>query len=430
MNQLAIDGGGYDSAAEALVGGNQLAALYFHSLTGDLGGYGGMAGDDTTSEEFAAEYDASAQLCVDAIGELVDAYANLAELTAQSIANHRNANGNSVYGAQEYYDGDGSLGDEPVAVGHYAVPRALGGNPSDTPDFWDEILSHLEGFAWPNADDGRLRTAAATWRRAAEDVGRLSTYNDTAIRMLERSTSPEIPLAVNAVRDLGTLTDDVADALLALGEACDDYADQVVEHRETIKGIVEDMAIEAGISIVAGAVVGFFSFGAGAAGGAAIAGWRIASAARKILTALRTLKNLHKARAVAKLERAGAKLKELRDKLRKLIDAKKLKRKQKKRGKPGDPLKPKDRPDAAGDDWEGRVANDGKGEVWQRPGATKNSDMLRIKDPDANNPHGSVRFYNDKNQPIGLDGKPGNNAHTHIPIRPDGTFPTPKGWNK
>lgn len=79
--------------------------------------------------------------------------------------------------------------------------------------------------------------------------------------------------------------------------------------------------------------------------------------------------------------------------------------------------------------WQGRVADNGKGWVWQRPGATGNGDMMRVMDPTPQYPNGYVRFYNDGGQPLGLDGKPGSNSLTHIPRNPDGSWPVPKGWN-
>jgi hypothetical protein len=39
-----------------------------------------------------------------------------------------------------------------------------------------------------------------------------------------------------------------------------------------------------------------------------------------------------------------------------------------------------------------------------------------------------VRYYNSHGQPIGLDGKPGPNSATHIPVNADGSYPTPQGW--
>jgi hypothetical protein len=106
--------------------------------------------------------------------------------------------------------------------------------------------------------------------------------------------------------------------------------------------------------------------------------------------------------------------------------------------KPGDPLPESSRPDTAGRDWQGRVADNGEGEVWQKPesvnappGTPRNANMVRIGDPDARNPNGYVRFYNEHGQPLRLDGRPGGRTDpaTHIPIRPDGTYDVPQGWN-
>lgn len=68
---------------------------------------------------------------------------------------------------------------------------------------------------------------------------------------------------------------------------------------------------------------------------------------------------------------------------------------------------------------------------------TPTSDSVRVMEPSDKYPNGYVRYDNDHDQPIGLDGKPtvpggskaDNRAHTHIPMNPDGTYPVPKGWN-
>jgi hypothetical protein len=80
--------------------------------------------------------------------------------------------------------------------------------------------------------------------------------------------------------------------------------------------------------------------------------------------------------------------------------------------------------------WVARPAHNGMGTVYQQPGAVGNSNSIRIMEPGANPqyPNGYVRFTNEHNQPINLDGKPGTRAETHIPRNPDGSFPIPKGW--
>ena len=439
--RLEVSGAAYDDTADALVSGNQMAALGYNELTGKLGGFGAMAGDDTTSEEFSREYDSSAKDAVDAFNDAVDAFANMAELTAASIDNHRRANADSVYGKPAPYDGSEPLTDKPVDVNPFTPPTSLGGDDENLPDFWNEIQDHLEGFAWPNADTDTLRKAAQAWRDAASDVDGLKSYCESAKFMLESQESPEVPLAVSAIGDLKTACGELATEFRNLGEACDEYATQVEEHRDIIRGIIRDMAIEAGVSIVAGAIVGLFSFGAGAAGGAAIAGWRIASAAKKILTALRALKAAAKARAVAKLTSAATKVRSLRTTLRKFKNARKLKNANKKKPpprKPGKKLPPRRRPAAAGKDWEGRASKNGRGEVWQKPGATGDAYSMRVMDPTSRYPDGYVRYYNKDGHAIGLDGKqnvPGggtkaqNRDHTHIAMKPDGTYPIPNGWS-
>ncbi|WP_156934861.1 hypothetical protein [Pseudonocardia spinosispora] len=82
--------------------------------------------------------------------------------------------------------------------------------------------------------------------------------------------------------------------------------------------------------------------------------------------------------------------------------------------------------------WQSRPADNGKGTVYQDPAraGVDNGNQVRVMDPGADRryPDGYVRFYNKNNQPVGLDGKPGNNAHTHIPQRSDGSYDLPQGW--
>jgi hypothetical protein len=80
--------------------------------------------------------------------------------------------------------------------------------------------------------------------------------------------------------------------------------------------------------------------------------------------------------------------------------------------------------------WIGRPADNGMGMLYQQPEAVGNSNSVRIMEPgaDPRYPYGYVRFTNEHNQPINLDGQPGTRAETHIPRNPDGSFPIPKGW--
>lgn len=78
--------------------------------------------------------------------------------------------------------------------------------------------------------------------------------------------------------------------------------------------------------------------------------------------------------------------------------------------------------------WQSRVADNGKGTVWQAPGSSGNANMLRVMESTERYPNCYVRFYNDRGQPIGLNGKPGPRPDTHLPRNPDGPYPLPEGW--
>jgi hypothetical protein len=255
---IAIEDGTYDTATDAFTTGNQLAALHFNSLTGKLAGYAAMAGDDSTSTDFAAAYDQGAQDAVDAFGDLVDAFANLGRLTDASITNHRNANRSSILVGATVYDGSAPPAGGYVDVLPTSLPSSLGGDLSCFPDELNWILDQVQGFVWPDADTNKLREAAGAWDDAAVNVSRLAEYCDSAVRMLDGQRSPEIPVAIDATNDLGSMTRGLGDQFKAIGQACEDYADDVEEQRRNILdllwSLLRDAVIIEGIGIVLGAV--------------------------------------------------------------------------------------------------------------------------------------------------------------------------------
>jgi RHS repeat-associated protein len=65
--------------------------------------------------------------------------------------------------------------------------------------------------------------------------------------------------------------------------------------------------------------------------------------------------------------------------------------------------------------WGAREADNGKGIVYQRPGAAGNADSIRIMEPTAKYPNGYFRYYNEHGQPLTAAGKPGPQSATHHP---------------
>jgi hypothetical protein len=75
--------------------------------------------------------------------------------------------------------------------------------------------------------------------------------------------------------------------------------------------------------------------------------------------------------------------------------------------------------------WAARAADNGRGIVYQRPGALRNADSVRIMEPTAKYPNGYARYYNSGNQPLDVFGNPGADPTTHIPQDYIGPWP---GW--
>jgi RHS repeat-associated protein len=73
-------------------------------------------------------------------------------------------------------------------------------------------------------------------------------------------------------------------------------------------------------------------------------------------------------------------------------------------------------PVAIPSDYGSRPADNGKGTVYQAPGATDNADMIRVMDPTTRYPTGYVVIHNSQGQPVTIDGKPGSPPETHLPI--------------
>ena len=320
--KIEVDSGGYDSAADALAGGNLALASGYSTLTAKLRGCSAMAGDDASSEDFVANYDSAAADAVGAFAELTTAYGNLAVLTSTSGANHREANRTSVYRS-----GGGPAGDDreprPEVVSVHTPPSSLGGDNADVPEFWNLIVDHLQGWAWPSADTGRLREAASAWRAAAGSIDRAPSFATVASTQLGAQRSPEVPFARAALRELRTSSTDLAEQCRELATACDDYAEQVDQTRQTIKDLVRDLAIEIGATAVISGIASFVTFGGAAAVGAGVATARAISCARNIIRALSALKAV---RAVAVMARTLPKVRGIRTALKKFQNIRAVRR--------------------------------------------------------------------------------------------------------
>lgn len=290
---VTVDSTGYRDAAAALAGGNEVAALQYDSLVGKLGAFAGMAGSDSTAEQFVAAYDAAAADAVGGLADLVDAFANLGRITQASAANHERAEAASLLmpGATVYDPASSSTG-TPLTVLPATPPSSLGGDPPYLNDLERFILDHVGGFLWPNADTACLREAAAAWQVAADGLHVLAEHCTSAVACLDTQRSPEIPVAIACSTDLRTTTRDLAAAFADLGARCEEYAAYVdAKHaelhallQEIVRMVEEQIALSAALSVI--------SFGIGAAAGAAGLVLRIAREAPRFARIINALEAL------------------------------------------------------------------------------------------------------------------------------------------
>jgi hypothetical protein len=275
--RISVECGGYAEAAGVCRTANQIAALSTESLAGKLGAYAAMAGDDATSSDFAGSYDPAAREAVATLADLTHALIGLGRLIDASGRAHERAEASAVAATglrTNAYTGGGLDEDSFVRVSPEPPPSSLGGSVSSgLGDISEWILDQVEGFVWPGADIELLRDAAASWRRTSGSVADLTAHLAVVAGLLDRQVSPEIPLALAAISELRTFVEDTADQLLALADACDDYATAVEDTRDRTRVllteigqmVVEEVALTAIVTGITG------GFGGGVKAAAALA---------------------------------------------------------------------------------------------------------------------------------------------------------------
>lgn len=287
--RISVECGGFERAADTARTANQVAALVSDSLSGKFAGFAGMAGDDSTSADFAGAYDAGAREAVAALADLTHAFIGLGRLLAATGTHHSQAEA-SAAGQVLASVSAGLTSDAYVRVSPAPPPSSLGAQePSfGAVDRW--ILDHVEGFVWPSGDVSVLRDAATAWHRAAESVAGLVDHVGSARSFVEAQRSPEVPVALACLDDVRDLVLSTADELAALGAACDDHAAAVEAVHDRTRALLEEIAsmVVEGVAISAliGAVTG--PLGGSAAAGALLARIReVAPRFHALLVALR-----------------------------------------------------------------------------------------------------------------------------------------------
>ncbi|MFB7619463.1 restriction endonuclease fold toxin-2 domain-containing protein [Kitasatospora sp. NPDC056181] len=246
------------------------AAQIYRGMVGSLDAAAGMAGDDDAGKKFGAKYDPAAQKVVDALAQVVGQLGGTANglytmaisyLKADAeIAARLQAPQKLPASANPQCDEEAAKAKLQSAVGH------AGGGAVH------EILAKF----WPQGDPAKLRQAAKDWKHLAELISRLGVEGDKRVQRVSASSSSDAVDSFVAnwakVHDgcatSGPLLNSITNAAYKLGVACESYAQEVEDLRDTL----ENLAIAAGIVAGAGIALTVFTFGlsdAAAAGGEA-----------------------------------------------------------------------------------------------------------------------------------------------------------------
>ncbi len=380
-----------------------------------LGGTGSMAGTDDAGKAWATSYDERVKEVLGAANDLTKALENYGGVVIQAGYNHAVAEHNAT---------PGELGPAPAmppqpgsSAGVLSAPPSAGGPGRGLVDGIG--LMQQVGVPVPDGDTDKVSKAADAWDRLANVYQTKTIAEGLAVdaRTFRDTHSPEVEYIVRDLEELRDAMTSVTDGCAELSQSCKDYKSALDDLRTQLEGILEDLAIELAVTAAIGIAASFVSFGAGAVAGTAKAAQSITKFARIISEAVGAWKI---SKNIASGVKKARDIAGLRAKLQRIINMAR-------KGKPKGPPPP---PSGVPPGWLARPADNGMGTVYQQPGAVGNSNSIRIMEPGANPqyPNGYVRFTNEHNQPINLDGKPGTRAETHIPCNPDGSFPIPKGW--
>lgn len=420
MSELVVDPLVYSSAAASL---NSYACTFqkiFADQMAALRGTDAMGGNVGASKDWATSYDKTVTEATTLTQSLIEAMGNYANVLQASGYN---------YALADHEEGSGRAAPvEPVqfppAWASCVVPPPSAGGPGS--GLFDDVgfaVSALEDFgvSIPDGEPDKLQNAADVWSKfaSADGAGNLPALLEGLANDFETETAPDLEYIDEDIREMKSSAESILGLYAEIAQSCRDHKAAIDSLREKLKELLrelaEEIALEIATSVAFSIVAGALTAGFGAAAVAAAKAGKIALKVKNYASRVGTVLAGIGFKVLKALEKLPANIRSVLQRLRelgkKIIGA-------------GTPKRPNHVPEG----WEVRRADNGKGWVWQKPGSKGNANMFRDAEPTAQYPNGYVRFYNEHGQPIGLDGKPGSKAATHIPKNPDGSFPTPQGW--
>lgn len=245
---LAIDRALYADAADLLAQANQTLATTGSDLFDGLSEAVASAGEGNGARSWCSSYEQAARSVTDEISQLTDAFGKAATLLDTSGHNHASAEAAAApYGLSVGRLPRRNL--EHVTIS--GVPPMYGGNDGE-PWGWHLIVGHLHGFGWPGADIDRIRSLAAAWHAAADNLQTATYFPALASSYLDTMSSPELPAATSVCKRLADVCTALAADCDALGRSCGEYADAVARARTQVTHAFKELLGVAGVGALVG----------------------------------------------------------------------------------------------------------------------------------------------------------------------------------
>ncbi|WP_416563933.1 hypothetical protein [Nocardia testacea] len=431
MNFINVDPAVYYEAATIV---NKAASAFFTAYDQHLQALKGtdaMAGSAGPGKEWATSYDNQVRETNNLVSTLMLALDKYPRVLNQA---------GFVYASSDHDPKSGTPAPQKPADPHLAYvscaqpPPSAGGPGSGLIDDGLELAKKIGvDLPVPDGDTDKLNTAATVWNSLAHAPGatNLPVELERAAAMFQQVTAPEVASIDEDLREIKTAAEDLLATFADIAASC---AAQKIAHdnmkaqlRDMLAQFADELKKQIAITLALAVAASVVSFGIGGSAVAAIRAGKAVDLVNDLVKALRGIVAAAGLRTVVAVTRSvgdtRAKLERIHDLIETIEDSVETLEKP-------EPWDPNVRPPGVPGDWVARTADNGKGVVWQKPGASGNADCVRVMEPTNRYPNGYVRFYNSGGQPINLDGKPGPNSETHIAIESDGTYPLPKGWQE
>ncbi|GGF99498.1 hypothetical protein GCM10007304_11710 [Rhodococcoides trifolii] len=285
MTELDVDPQTYYDAASSCNDAAVAVFTVFGSVSRNLVVCGGMAGSDDGEAAWAASYDQRAIGITATAKDVVKALENYAGLLRTAGFNHAAAESDSTLGNSTQL----SMVPDPAPTPgcDSPLPPSAGGPGNGLVDGTLGLVAQI-GEAVPDSDTNKLANAAEAWLQVGDSSELCDATADliAAVSSFGDTISPEVDLILDDLEELATSVDAIRMASTELADSCGEYRRNVEEFRGAMSRILNDLAVELGVTAAITVAASFITFGAAAAVGAAQSAHTITKFARIVAEAV------------------------------------------------------------------------------------------------------------------------------------------------